>query len=89
MTSKTREELLEMTPEERKAWAAAEEVNVFGVGFKRDRHGKPTEQGIGAPGNESEAHFRALAQAESQEVANKAREAALKRGYVPNAVEKL
>jgi DNA repair protein RadD len=73
----------ELTPDEQKAHRAAEELNVFGVGFRRDKGGRPIEQGIGAPGNESENHFLALAKAETQEIADAARAAAIKRGWRP------
>lgn len=42
----------------------AEEKNVFGFDVKHKR-GKPVEQGIGAPGNETENHFAALRQREA------------------------
>jgi hypothetical protein len=34
--------------------------NTFGADYKRDRHGRPIEQGIGSLGNESLNHFHAL-----------------------------
>jgi hypothetical protein len=49
------------------------EEDVFGVGFQRDRNGKPIERGIGAPGNETEHHFTALEKAEGREVADRAK----------------
>jgi hypothetical protein len=55
------------------------EEDVFGVGFKRDARGKPIEQGIGAPGNESEHHFAALEKSEGKEVADRARAKAAKK----------
>jgi hypothetical protein len=29
------------------------EVDVFGVGFRKDKQGRPIEQGLGSPGNET------------------------------------
>jgi hypothetical protein len=37
------------------------EIDVFGVGFKRDENGRPIEQGIGSASNPSPQHFAALA----------------------------
>jgi hypothetical protein len=54
------------------------EEDVFGVGFKRDARGKPIEQGIGAPGNETEHHFIALEKSEGKESADRARARAAK-----------
>ena len=51
-------------------------TDVFGVGFKRDRHGQILEQGIGAPGNESEQHFQAILKYEGPEAEKAARERA-------------
>ena len=34
--------------------------DVYGVGFKLDRHGRPIEQGIGSLGHETDAHYAAL-----------------------------
>ncbi len=39
---------------------AAEEINVFGVGFKRDRHGNPIEQGLGGPLQPTRQHVEAI-----------------------------
>jgi hypothetical protein len=39
--------------------------NVFGFDHKKDRHGNPIEQGIGAKGRENLNHFRALQKAEA------------------------
>ena len=52
MTSKTPDELALMSPEERAAWRAQEEIAIWGAGFKRDRNGRPIEQGIGCQGKE-------------------------------------
>jgi hypothetical protein len=37
------------------------EIDVFGVGFKRDENGRPIEQGIGSASNPSKSHLAALA----------------------------
>jgi hypothetical protein len=71
VNAKTREELEEMTDAERREWAAAEEINVFGVGFKRDSKGRPLEQGLGSEANPTPQHWQALAKYESQEVADR------------------
>jgi len=47
--------------------------DVFGVGFKTDRHGRPLERGIGSPGNESEQHFAAIEKYEGKAAADAAR----------------
>jgi hypothetical protein len=54
------------------------EVDVFGEGFRRDRFGKPIEQGIGAPGKENEQHFAALEKYEGKAAADAARAKAKK-----------
>jgi hypothetical protein len=73
MTSKTPDELAVMTPEERAAWRAGEDIAVFGVGFKRDRNGRPIEQGIGSPANPSPQHFAMLEKYEGKAAADAAR----------------
>ena len=50
--------------------------DVFGVGHKTDKHGNPMEQGIGAPGNESEQHFQAILKYEGPAAEQAARERA-------------
>jgi hypothetical protein len=77
MVTLTIEEFDELTPAERKAHLANEEKIVFGADAPKKK-GQPVEQGIGAPGNESENHFRAIEQAEGKEVADRARAAAAK-----------
>jgi hypothetical protein len=72
MVTKTQEEWDLMTPAEQKAHLVEEEKIVFGTDFKKIK-GKPVEQGIGAPGRESENHFRAIEKYESKEAADKAR----------------
>ena len=79
MTTKSPDELSIMTPEQIAEWRRQEEVNVFGAGFKRDRNGRPVEQGIGAPGNESVNHFLALEKAEGKAAADVARQRSNKR----------
>jgi hypothetical protein len=39
--------------------------NVFGHDHKKDRHGAPIEQGLGAKGHETANHFTALKKAEA------------------------
>jgi hypothetical protein len=79
MVSKTPAELAEMTPAERKEHFAAEERTVFGADFKRDKHGRPIEQGVGSPGHEDERHFAAIRKYEGIEAEQKARAEAAKR----------
>jgi hypothetical protein len=79
----TREELSEMTAEERKAHAEAERRNVFGHDYKTDRHGKPIEQGIGSASQPTENHFLAVAAALGQDEADRQRAAAIKAGTWP------
>jgi hypothetical protein len=77
------DELAEMTPAERKQHAEDEIRNIYGHDVKFDRHGKPIEQGIGSPGNYSENHWQMLAKMEGQEVADRAKAAAVKAGHWP------
>lgn len=72
MVTKTQEEWDAMNLQERKEHMAAEEKIVFGTDFKKVK-GKPVEQGIGAPGRESDNHFRAIEKYEGKEAADKAR----------------
>jgi hypothetical protein len=83
MTAKTREELEEMTPEERKLHFEAEARNVFGHDYKRDSKGRPIEQGLGSPSQPTRQSMAALRQAEGDDVANAAIETAKKRGLWP------
>ena len=78
MVTKTQEELSEMTKAEIKEHLSEEERVVFGQDFRRDRHGRPVERGIGAPGNESENHFRSIERYEGKEAADRARAEAAK-----------
>lgn len=72
MVTKTVEEWDAMSPGERKQHLAAEEKIVFGHDVKHK--GKvPIEQGIGAPGRETDNHFRAIEKYEGKEAADKAR----------------
>jgi hypothetical protein len=59
----TREELALMSPEEIRANNVVAEELVFGVNFKRDRSGRPIENGIGSPGHESIHHREELERA--------------------------
>jgi hypothetical protein len=59
MVTKTIEEMEALTPEQRVAHFADEEMTVFGrnklnePNFQRDKTGQPIEQGIGSPGHQS------------------------------------
>ena len=53
-----------LTPEQLRNWEAEKERQMFGDGFKRDRHGNPIEQGIGSDGHETANHFRAMRESE-------------------------
>ena len=79
MTTKSPDELSIMTPEQIKAYLDDEARHVFGENYRRDRQGRPLEQGIGAPGNETETHFAALERAEGAAVAAEARRKAAAR----------
>lgn len=57
----TRDEMAALSPAELKAHLLKEEETVFGVGFRRDKDGRPVEQGIGAPGRETAQHREQLA----------------------------
>jgi hypothetical protein len=78
MTTKSPDELSIMSPEAIAAWRREEEVNVFGVGFRRDRNGRPIEQGLGSPANPTEQSFRALERSEGAAAAASARQKANK-----------
>lgn len=75
MVTKTIEELDAMSPEEKRAHYASEEKIVFGTDFRK-KNGAPIEQGIGAPGRESENHFKAIGKYEGAEAEKAARTAA-------------
>jgi hypothetical protein len=84
VNAKTREELEEMTPEERKLWAENERKNVFGYDYKTDpKTGRPIEQGIGSAQQPTRQHVNALRAAEGDQAADAAIEAAKKRGLWP------
>jgi hypothetical protein len=73
MTTKTPDELSIMTPEEIAAYRALELENVFGAGYRRDRNGKPIEQGRGSISNPTEQSFAALEKYEGKAAADAAR----------------
>lgn len=75
MVTKTNEELDAMSSEEKRAHYASEEKIVFGTDFKK-KGGVPVEQGIGAPGRETENHFKAIGKYEGVEAEKAARAAA-------------
>ena len=69
MVTKTVDELNEMRaeiaagtlpPDAIKQYYADERRNVFGFDHKVDRSGKPIEQGIGSPGNQSRNSIEAF-----------------------------
>lgn len=66
MVTKTQEEWDLMTPDERKAHLSAEEKIVFGHDFEKKK-GVPIEQGIGAPGRETNNHFSGIRKYEGEE----------------------
>jgi hypothetical protein len=79
-----REEWDELNDAEKREHMIAEAKNVFGHDAKKDpRTGKYIEQGFGSASQPTEQHFQALAVAEGQEVADKARAEAMKRGTFP------
>lgn len=48
------------------AAAEADAKATFGFDYKRDKHGKPIEQGSGSKGNETLNHFTAIRQYEGE-----------------------
>jgi hypothetical protein len=83
MVAKTREEWDEMTLEEKREHIAAEEINVFGAGFKRNAKGVPQEQGLGSPAQPTIQSMAALLQQEGQSAYDAAIADATKRGVWP------
>jgi hypothetical protein len=79
MTSKTVEEIAAMTVEEREEWKRQEEIAIWGAGFRRDRNGKPIEQGLGSADNPTENSFKAIEKYEGKAAADAARARANKR----------
>jgi hypothetical protein len=53
-------QIASMDPATRAAYERAAEVNVFGVGFRRDAAGRPIETGIGSEHNMSQQAVAAL-----------------------------
>jgi hypothetical protein len=47
--------------------------DVFGLGFRRDAHGNPIEQGVGSDSNPSERSFAAIEKYEGKAAADAAR----------------
>lgn len=78
MVTKTVEEWDALTPEEQKLHLANEEKTVFGHDVKHVK-GAPVEKGIGAPGRETENHFRAIGKYEGAQAEKDARAAAAAR----------
>jgi hypothetical protein len=70
MTTLTPEEWAILSPEQRAEHRRAEEINVFGVGFKRDRNGRPIEQGLGSESNPTVQSIAALERAEGKAAAD-------------------
>lgn len=73
----------EMHPQAFREWfkerLAVQDRVVFGHDHRRDKKGNPIEQGIGAPGHETENHFRAIGKYEGPEAEKAARAAAAAR----------
>jgi hypothetical protein len=67
MVTLTAEEFEVLTPDERKAHQAAEDLIVFGANAKRDRNGNYIEQGIGSLGRESVNHLAGILKYEGPE----------------------
>jgi hypothetical protein len=62
--AKYRIEIGELPPNFFELHEEAKAKATFGHDYKRDRNGKPIEQGVGSPGNESINHFISLKKAE-------------------------
>jgi hypothetical protein len=77
---KTAEELAELSPAERQIYDAVQEETVFGLGFKRDAQGRPVEQGIGGPLQQTHNHLAVVAREKSSRDLNEALLAAAKKG---------
>lgn len=75
---KTQQEIDNMNPEELAIYKRGQANIVFGEGHKTVG-GRPVEQGIGAPGRETENHFAAIRRWGGAEAEKAAREAAKKR----------
>ena len=73
MTTRTQEELALMSPEEIKVYLEEETKAVFGHNYRRDRQGKPIEDGIGSPLNPGPNHYGAIEKYEGAEAAAAAR----------------
>jgi hypothetical protein len=83
MTTRTREELEEMTAEERRIHFENERRAVFGYDYKTDKHGRPIEQGRGSPNNPTLQSMGALLATEGMDAYNKAIKDAVARGVWP------
>jgi hypothetical protein len=79
MVTLSPEEMQALTPEQRVAHQAAEDLIVFGQDAKRDGHGNYIEQGIGAPGRETGNHLAGILKYEGQEAYQAAVDAIWKR----------
>jgi hypothetical protein len=79
MVTLTQEETEALTPEQRVAHQAAEDLVVFGVNAKRDRNGNYIEQGVGSPGRESLNHLAAIRKHEGDDAYQAAVDAIWKR----------
>jgi hypothetical protein len=56
--------------EQLRAEAEQQALNdVFGVGFKRDKHGRPLEQGVGSDSNITEQHIAVVRKYEGESAA--------------------
>ncbi|SHH38241.1 hypothetical protein [Bradyrhizobium erythrophlei] len=79
MVTLTPEEMQVLTPEQRAAHQAAEDLIVFGQDAKLDGHGNYIEQGVGSPGRESINHLAAIRKAEGEDAYQAAVDAIWKR----------
>ncbi|QQN62121.1 hypothetical protein JIR23_21215 [Bradyrhizobium diazoefficiens] len=78
MVTLTLEEMEVLSPEQRVAHQAEEAKIVFGHDHRVIK-GRPVEQGIGAPGRETENHYASIRKYEGPEAEKKARAKAAKR----------
>jgi hypothetical protein len=53
-------ELAELTPDQKKAWRQEVENQMYGFDHKKDKRGRPIEQGLGSKGNETRQCLEAM-----------------------------
>jgi hypothetical protein len=83
MVALRRDELAEMSPEERKYHFEQEAKNVFGHDAKKDRHGKYIEQGVGSKQQPTSQSMAALLQHEGVDAHQRAIDEATRAGTWP------